>query len=202
MAKNRKDTLKRSPVSPSTTDIPEEEQWRLIRESGVLSRVRTDQGARLATREDGDGPGALAEEIFDASVIIMPMAFFLVMMEILIHHQYAKQPSFGDIAQKLLNTFPIMFVFMFYTIRHKRSVRTQDCSVPNVPWCWTQDDLACQPRFLADQHRSVSAVCNHLALHRPSIEFASRSPQPHPDRGMDMVDGSKVTVINPTSVHG
>lgn len=125
MAKNIKDTLKRSPVSPSTTDIPEEEQWRLVRESGVLSRVKTERSASSATREDDEGPGALAEEIFDASVIIMPMAFFLVMMEILIHHQYAKQPSFGDIAQKLLNTLPIMSVFMFYTIRHKRSVRTQ-----------------------------------------------------------------------------
>ncbi|KAI6047269.1 hypothetical protein EDC04DRAFT_603755 [Pisolithus marmoratus] len=126
MAKTRKNTLKTSAVSSSTIEIPEEEQWRIIRESGVLSGVKTDdQGERSATREHDNGPGVLAEEIFDASIIIMPMTFFLVMMEILIHHQYAKQPSFRDIAQKLLNTFPIMSVFMFYTIRHKHSVRTQ-----------------------------------------------------------------------------
>lgn len=124
---NRRNAVKASPASSSNIVITEEEQWRLVRESGVLSKVKKDQDSeRSATEEpDDDGPSALVEEIFDASVFIMPMTFFLVMMEILIHRQYGKQPSFGDVAQKLLSTLPIMSIFMFYTIRHKNSVRTQ-----------------------------------------------------------------------------
>ncbi|KIO12871.1 hypothetical protein M404DRAFT_699642 [Pisolithus tinctorius Marx 270] len=105
---SRRNAVKASPASSSNIVITEEEQWRLVRESGVLSKVKKDQDSeRSATEEpDDDGPSALVEEIFDASVFIMPMTFFLVMMEILIHRQYGKQPSFGDVAQKLLSTLP------------------------------------------------------------------------------------------------
>ncbi|KAL4081800.1 hypothetical protein V8B97DRAFT_1925384 [Scleroderma yunnanense] len=120
MVKNRKSAPKTSQGDPKDVDIPEEEQWRLVRESGVLSEV-----APVAKNEPNDGPLPLAEEIFDASVIIMPMTFFLIMMEILIHHQYGRQPTLGEVAQKLLTTVPIMSIFMFYTIRHKHNIRVQ-----------------------------------------------------------------------------
>ncbi|KAF8558888.1 hypothetical protein OG21DRAFT_1493722 [Imleria badia] len=118
-------------------EIPEDEKWRLIRESGLLERFEDSDQAPLTSKssaptqpvttdqEEHDGPPALAEEIFNALMIIMPHTFFLVMMDILIHQQYAKQPSFRDIMDRLVNTFPIMAIFMFYTIRHKNNTITQ-----------------------------------------------------------------------------
>ncbi|KAG6335324.1 hypothetical protein ID866_3756 [Astraeus odoratus] len=112
MAKNRKTVSK---TSSGSITIAEEEQWRLVRESGVLTKVKSDQDAKPSSEsEPEDTPSPLAEEIFNASVVIMPMTFFLIMMTILIHHQYAKHPTLRDISDRLLNTFPIMSVFMFY----------------------------------------------------------------------------------------
>ncbi|KIM68614.1 hypothetical protein SCLCIDRAFT_105377 [Scleroderma citrinum Foug A] len=125
MAKTRKNASKATSDDLQDIKISEEEQWRLVRESGVLSKVAVNTDAKESKSEPNDGPGALAEEIFDAAIIIMPMTFFLILMEILIHHQYARQPTFREVVQKLLNTLPIMSVFMFYTIRHKHNTHVQ-----------------------------------------------------------------------------
>ncbi|KAF9226469.1 hypothetical protein BS17DRAFT_697565 [Gyrodon lividus] len=122
MSKNRKNKCGSPAEKKPLIEIPEEEKWRLIRESGLLDSVNTPYQRTLAstsTPEVDDGPPPLLEEIFNALVIIMPHTFFLIMMDILIHHQYAKQPTVRDIAGRLVNTLPIMAIFMFYTVRHK-----------------------------------------------------------------------------------
>ncbi|KAF8138573.1 hypothetical protein EV363DRAFT_1314286 [Boletus edulis] len=133
---NRKTQAKSPTGQTPLVEIPEEEKWRLIRESGLLERFN-DTGKSPSTSsstptpplttdpEEHDGPSPLFEEIFNALMLIMPHTFFLIMMDILIHHQYAKQASFRDIMDRLINTFPIMALFMFYTIRHKNSTITQ-----------------------------------------------------------------------------
>ncbi|KAF8842270.1 hypothetical protein BDN67DRAFT_966032 [Paxillus ammoniavirescens] len=130
MSKNRKNKFGSPADKKPLIEISEEEQWRLIQESGLLSRVntpdeRTPARTQASTTEVDDGPPPLAEEIFNALVIIMPHTFFLIMMDILIHHQYAKQPTIRDIADRLVNTFPIMAIFMFYTVRHKDNTIAQ-----------------------------------------------------------------------------
>lgn len=82
MAKTRKNAAKASPDG-AHDEIPEEEQWRLVRESGVLGKVAVDADAKVSKslEPDHDDTGGLAEEIFGATVIIMPMTFFLIMME-------------------------------------------------------------------------------------------------------------------------
>ncbi|KIK98761.1 hypothetical protein PAXRUDRAFT_823544 [Paxillus rubicundulus Ve08.2h10] len=124
MSKNRKNKFGSLAEKKPLIEISEEEQWRLIQESGLLNRIntpdqRTPARTQVTTTDVDDGPPPLAEEIFNALVIIMPHTFFLIMMDILIHHQYAKQPTIRDIADRLVNTFPIMAIFMFYTVRHK-----------------------------------------------------------------------------------
>lgn len=106
------------------TIIPEDEQWRLIQQSGVLNKIKVDRVAK-DSKAEVDEAESLADEIFNASVVIMPMTFFLIMMDILIHHQYAKQPDVREIGSRLLNTFPIMSIFMFYTIRQKQNIYMQ-----------------------------------------------------------------------------
>ncbi|KIJ70177.1 hypothetical protein HYDPIDRAFT_121682 [Hydnomerulius pinastri MD-312] len=130
MSRNRKDKSKSPTEQKPFIEIPESEQWRLIQESGLLDKInKPNQGTpnvqEDSTAEEDDGPPPIAEEIFNATVVIMPLTFFLIMMDILIHHQYAKHPGVRDIADRLLNTFPIMSVFMFYTIRHKENTIMQ-----------------------------------------------------------------------------
>lgn len=71
-------------------EIPEEEKWRLIRESGLLERFKdSDQIPSLSSTlthpvtagpREPDGPLPLAEEILNSLMIIMPHTFFLIMM--------------------------------------------------------------------------------------------------------------------------
>lgn len=62
------------------TIIPEDEQWRLIQQSGVLNKIKVDRVAK-DSKAEVDEAESLADEIFNASVVIMPMTFFLIMMD-------------------------------------------------------------------------------------------------------------------------
>lgn len=98
--------------SDGTTDIPEDEQWRLINESGILNKANSAHD-----REDESVP--LAEEIFNAITIIIPISFLLLLMEILIHFQYGKHPTLHALVDRMLSGVPVLSIFIFYTTRYK-----------------------------------------------------------------------------------
>ncbi len=81
-AKEPSSTTAKTPSKP-LIQLSEEEQWRLINESGVLHQVAAAEGAPssegMKQSKEEDSP--LAEEIFDAVVLIIPFTFLLVMME-------------------------------------------------------------------------------------------------------------------------
>jgi hypothetical protein len=66
----------------SMTEIPEEEQWRLVNESGILGKVSSTP--RKQVPNDEDEPTILAEEIFSAALLIIPFSFLLLMMEMFV----------------------------------------------------------------------------------------------------------------------
>ncbi|KAK0230832.1 hypothetical protein IW262DRAFT_1340754 [Armillaria fumosa] len=119
-AKESSSTAAKIPSKP-LIQLSEEEQWRLINESGVLHQVAAADGAPssegIKQRKEADSP--LAEEIFDAVVLIIPFTFLLVMMEILIHQQYGKVATLKILTDKLISGVPILSVFIFYTTRYK-----------------------------------------------------------------------------------
>ena len=89
MARNRKSGTRPSDV-PSRggaplVDIPESEQWRIIRESGILKQVPKEGQAKDATQdgaeESSEGLSPFAEEVFNAIMLIIPMSFMLLLME-------------------------------------------------------------------------------------------------------------------------
>lgn len=125
MAKKRQTTqaAQTTPVQEPLVEISEDEQWRLIEQTGVLRKISGTREPVETT--DNVEPLPLADEIFNAIVFIMPLTFFLIMMDILIHQQYAQQPTAGEIAGRLLTNFPILSIFVFYTTRHKANPRTQ-----------------------------------------------------------------------------
>ena len=64
----------------SATEIPEEEQWRLVNESGILGKVSRKQ----EVPNEEDEATTFAEEIFGAILLIIPFSFLLLMMEMFV----------------------------------------------------------------------------------------------------------------------
>ncbi|KAI0637774.1 hypothetical protein C8Q77DRAFT_388114 [Trametes polyzona] len=134
MGKNRKEQRARQQTAATSTskstavDIPEEEQWRIIKESGILKQV-APEGRRGGTQEDDeDGDyeiSPLADEVFRALYLAIPMSFLLLLMEILVHNQYGRHASLAALRDRMLPGVPIIFVFVFYSNRYKADKRMQ-----------------------------------------------------------------------------
>jgi hypothetical protein len=79
MAKKRQTTqAETTPVQKPLVEISEDEQWRLIEQTGVLRKI---SDTRKPVETDNVEPLPLADEIFNAIVFIMPLTFFLIMMD-------------------------------------------------------------------------------------------------------------------------
>ncbi|EGO03399.1 hypothetical protein SERLA73DRAFT_174865 [Serpula lacrymans var. lacrymans S7.3] len=131
MARTRKAKVSSANATSPKVEIPEDEQWRLIDESGILDKIQTPgvtkdiANAEHTTVRAEEEETPLADEIFSAAILIMPFTFFFLLMDILIHQQYARQPGFKELAGRLANNIPILSLFVFYTSRHKADRRTQ-----------------------------------------------------------------------------
>jgi hypothetical protein len=81
MAKKRQTTqaAQTTPVQEPLVEISEDEQWRLIEQTGVLRKISGTREPVETT--DNVEPLPLADEIFNAIVFIMPLTFFLIMMD-------------------------------------------------------------------------------------------------------------------------
>jgi hypothetical protein len=65
----------KTPEPPQKLEISEEEQWRLINETGIL---KDDRNIPVAEQEDTP----LAEEIFGAVTLIIPFSFVLFLFDL------------------------------------------------------------------------------------------------------------------------
>lgn len=74
--KNAKST--KNPPS-SQPEISEEEQWRIINETGLLKQLPTSP--RTIRGEEGVEETPFAEEILNSMLLIAPFTFLLVMMD-------------------------------------------------------------------------------------------------------------------------
>ncbi|KAF9469117.1 hypothetical protein BDZ94DRAFT_1245397 [Collybia nuda] len=115
MARNRTQKNSQSQTPSSSIEIPEDEQMRLIKESGIMGKIASIP--KPETLEEDITP--FAEEMFGAVVLIIPFCFLLLLMEILIHFQYRKQPTFEAVMDRMVPGVPILSIFVFYTTRYK-----------------------------------------------------------------------------------
>ena len=73
----RKNAKGKNKAPPDQPEISEQEQWRIINETGLLKQT---QNSPHNTRvEDEETP--FAEEILNAMVLIAPFTFLLIMMD-------------------------------------------------------------------------------------------------------------------------
>ncbi|KAJ3811923.1 hypothetical protein EV368DRAFT_34211 [Lentinula lateritia] len=106
-------------------DIPEEEQWRLINESGVLHKINSNQ----RPSESADSEYSLMDEILDTNMIIIPFCSILLLMDILIHNQYGRHASFKELFDSMSSRGPSKHLAFslrdllnhLFTLQHKRS---------------------------------------------------------------------------------
>lgn len=79
MVHNRKAGSKKldEVTSPEEMEIPEDEQWRLVNESGILGKVTSIPKPQADDEEDN----SFGEEIFNAVVLIIPISSLLLLME-------------------------------------------------------------------------------------------------------------------------
>ncbi|RPD61961.1 hypothetical protein L226DRAFT_535338 [Lentinus tigrinus ALCF2SS1-7] len=119
MTRNRKNVASEK---QDTVDIPEDEQWRIINQTGILKQVPRAADREQRTTEGSDeeeGLSPFAEEVFSAAMLTIPMSFLLLMMEILVHYQYGRRPETRELVDRLLPGVPIISLFVFYTNRYK-----------------------------------------------------------------------------------
>ncbi|KAF9651112.1 hypothetical protein BDM02DRAFT_3111137 [Thelephora ganbajun] len=108
--------------SPSNQpEISEQEQWRIINETGLLKQL--SNSPRTTPVEEEEIP--FAEEILNAMLLIAPFTFLLVMMDIAVHQQYARKADLKDIRDRLVSALPILSIFIYYTNKHKRNRRVK-----------------------------------------------------------------------------
>lgn len=82
MAKKRKDAAASSTKQDKPlVDISEEDQWRIIRESGVLNKVAAAEPEPEKEEEEQPLLSPFTEECFAALSLIIPFSFLLLMME-------------------------------------------------------------------------------------------------------------------------
>ncbi|KAI0035667.1 hypothetical protein K488DRAFT_82854 [Vararia minispora EC-137] len=115
--------------------IADQEQWRLIQESGILKKASDVYKARPSTdplNGSTSGPSAqddevnpLFEEIFQSIVIAMPLSFLLLLLHILVHIQYQQRPDYWYIANRMVTSVPLIGVAVFYVNRHKNKKSIQ-----------------------------------------------------------------------------
>lgn len=86
MARKRQTDKNPSQNTPDL-QISEEEQWRLIEQSGLLKKVPTSDHEPTSSStpqanqgDDNEEEYPLAEELFAATTLLIPMSFLLLMM--------------------------------------------------------------------------------------------------------------------------
>ncbi|KZT62400.1 hypothetical protein CALCODRAFT_426312 [Calocera cornea HHB12733] len=117
--RNKRRPAKISTPPNITDEIPEDEQWRLVQESGILEQIptRTPEEPPEATSELA--AQAENDDIFQCLVYLIPFSSLYALMDILVHQQYRQEVTFYGEARKLIEAVPILAVFIFYTNRHK-----------------------------------------------------------------------------------
>ncbi|KAG7097053.1 hypothetical protein E1B28_004444 [Marasmius oreades] len=107
--------------STPAQEMPEDEQWRLVNQSGILSKI--PEAPKQKTLLEEEAP--LANEILDATLYIIPFSTLLLVMDVIIHNQYGEYPPLKEFAGRMASGVPILGLFVFYTKRHQDNRRTK-----------------------------------------------------------------------------
>ncbi|KIK06781.1 hypothetical protein K443DRAFT_2908 [Laccaria amethystina LaAM-08-1] len=114
MTHQRKGNSKPTESTP-LIKLSEDEQWRLINQTGVLKSLSKEGDLSNPAISADDEPTPFGDEVFNSLLLIIPFSFLLLMMEILILHQYGKNASLSAIMDRMIPGVPILSIFIFYS---------------------------------------------------------------------------------------
>ena len=123
--KKRKDTAKSSKPS---AEFSEEEQWRIINETGILHKVAEDNDRKPKSKrtrepdlEEDIPPGPLA------FLFALPLTVLHGGMDYLVHLQYdyGEHFTFKRVLSRQLPLFPVLIVFIYFTTKYKNLLVSQ-----------------------------------------------------------------------------
>ncbi|KAF7966791.1 hypothetical protein HWV62_36995 [Athelia sp. TMB] len=103
MPRNRKSKENTPQDAQSGIEISEEEQWRLINETGILKQPIPRPSAEDVEKEQDQ---TLADEIFSAITLIIPFTFCLLLFEMFVATQLNSH-VLSLLTTKKLDTFPV-----------------------------------------------------------------------------------------------
>jgi len=138
MARNLKRTAAAATAEETpqanVVEIPEDEQWRIVEETGILKSIPmarpTPHASPAAAPQEADDDdeasfSPLCTEIFNAILLIIPFSSLYVMMDILAHRQYGQHFTTLGILEGASSRIFLLSLFVFFTTRHKADRRMQ-----------------------------------------------------------------------------
>ena len=88
MGRNRKERRQKlaeeredEPSDSGGLELTEEEQWRLVNETGILKKLPAEPSRPQPSDEDEEEVSPFAEEIFQTTCFVIPMSFMLLLIE-------------------------------------------------------------------------------------------------------------------------
>ncbi|KAF9334267.1 hypothetical protein BG006_002427 [Podila minutissima] len=105
-------------------EIADPEKWRIIKESGVLEKVKTNDRAwsghnRHTSKE------VERDYIFEGIFFSIPTTCLFVVMDILVHRQFGEDYGSGDIFRKIVKVFPAILIMVYFSNKSKNNKFTQ-----------------------------------------------------------------------------
>ncbi|KAF8313572.1 hypothetical protein DL93DRAFT_2113790 [Clavulina sp. PMI_390] len=150
MGKAKRVAKAKATGASSAIDIPEDEQWRIIKESGILEGMKhraepappdnydSDEDDSDSELPEGDYPNELnglrtsedeppdtPELFFQAIILTIPMCFLYTMMDMLGRMQYAMHPTLWEEVKRTGSVAPVIFGLVFYSNNRKHLRFTQ-----------------------------------------------------------------------------
>ncbi|KAF9190635.1 hypothetical protein BGZ51_008382 [Haplosporangium sp. Z 767] len=114
--------------SSGIDDIPEQEKWRLIKESGIIEQVNANDGRSKATqshRHHHKHDDTERDYIFEGIFFSIPTTCLFVVMDILVHRQFGETYGGSDIFHKVIKVFPAILIMVYFSNKSKNSKFTQ-----------------------------------------------------------------------------
>ncbi|KAG8713355.1 hypothetical protein FRC11_012481 [Ceratobasidium sp. 423] len=91
-------------------EIPQDEQMRLIKDTGILDRLPAEKEEQLSP---------LADSILDTAIMAIPLSTLYIVLDLLVQQQYAQQPTVKEELGRVVTNVPILFVLIHYTNKYK-----------------------------------------------------------------------------------
>ncbi|KAF9580253.1 hypothetical protein BGW38_003175 [Lunasporangiospora selenospora] len=112
-------------------EISGPEQWRIIRESGIMEKLNEREGnSPTMTKRQGKRRNAAASSeqeevkrdyIFEGIFLSIPMTCLFVVMDVLVHRQYGETYGGGDVFRKVIKIYPAILIMIYLSNKAKSS---------------------------------------------------------------------------------